>query len=77
VERGTVAFWHNEEGWGGIEVPGRSGVGFAHFSNIAGLGYRYLVAGEPVEVEFEDDFGQDGCQWRAASVNPLNPHQDH
>jgi cold shock CspA family protein len=73
VELGTVAFWHAEEGWGAVEVPGRPGVGFAHFSHIRGIdGYRELYTGQPVEVEWADDFGQDGCQWRVASVRPVD-----
>lgn len=71
VEQGRVAFWHAEEGWGAVEVPGREGVGFTHFSQIVGVsGYRELLPGEPVEVEFGDDHGQDGCEWRVASVRP-------
>jgi hypothetical protein len=29
MAEGTVAFWHEEEGWGGIEADDRAGVGFA------------------------------------------------
>jgi cold shock CspA family protein len=66
---GTVAFWHDEEGWGAITAPDRPGVGFVHFSNIRGIdGYRDLVPGSSVEFEWLDDFEQDGCQWRAKWV---------
>lgn len=68
---GTVAFWHSDEGWGAIAAPDRSGVGFAHFSNVRGIeGYRELCPGSSVEFEWLDDFEQDGCQWRVAWVRP-------
>ncbi len=68
----TVAFWHDEEGWGAITAPDRPGVGFVHFSNITGIdGYRDLVPGSSVEFEWLDDFEQDGCQWRAKWVRPV------
>ena len=76
TERGTVTFWHAEEGWGAVEVPGRSGIGFAHFahfSHIQGMsGYRELLPGEPVEVEWGSDRGQDGCQWTVTAVRPID-----
>jgi cold shock CspA family protein len=44
VSRGTVAFWHNKDGWGAITAPDRPGFGFVHFSNLQGIeGYRDLV----------------------------------
>jgi cold shock CspA family protein len=72
VDWGTVAFWHAEDGWGGVEVPGHAGLGFVHFRHVAGKGYRYLVPGERVEVQWADDRGQDGCQWRASFVRPVD-----
>ena len=72
VETGTVAFWHTEEGWGGVRTPSRRGVGFAHFSHIEGVeGYRELFRKEAVEFEWADDFEQDGCQWRVSWVRPI------
>jgi cold shock CspA family protein len=72
VSRGTVAFWHNEDGWGAITAPDRPGLGFVHFSNLQGVeGYRDLVPGESVEFEWLDDFEQDGCQWRVGWVRPI------
>lgn len=68
VEQGTVAFWHGAEGWGAVRVPSRDGVGFVHFSQVNGSGFRQLVPGEPVEVEWGDDHEQDGCQWRVLWV---------
>ncbi len=67
---GTCAFWHEKEGWGAVAVPGRPGVGFTHFSQVEGEGYRYLVAGERVEVVWGNDCGHDGCDWAVASVRP-------
>jgi cold shock CspA family protein len=72
-----VAFWHTEEGWGAIRCPHRAGVGFAHFSHIRGIeGYRELREGEGVQFKWADDFGQDGCQWRVAWVQPSGRGQD-
>ena len=69
LHRGTVAFWHTEEGWGAVRSPDRPGIGFAHFSHITGVeGYRELREGEVVEFEWADDFPQDGCQYRVAWV---------
>lgn len=75
MARGTVAFWHGEEGWGAIKVEDRRGVGFAHFSHIRWVeGYRELSAGAKVDFEWADDFEQDGCQWRVAWVQPIGPN---
>jgi cold shock CspA family protein len=72
VNQGTVAFWHAEDGWGAVEAPGHAGLGFVHFRDVAGKGYRYLVPGERVEVQWADGLGQDGCQWRASFVRPVD-----
>lgn len=66
-----MAFWHAEEGWGGIEAPDHPGTGFVHFSQVRMEGYRQLLPGQTVEYEWADDFGQDGCQWRVAWVRPV------
>jgi cold shock CspA family protein len=68
VSLGIVAFWHSEEGWGAVATPARPGVGFVHFSNVRGEGFRELIPGSSVEFEWRDDFEQDGCQWRVAWV---------
>lgn len=69
VHRGTVAFWHSEEGWGGVRTPDRPGVGFTHFSDIRGVdGYRELHKNQAVEFEWAGDYQQDGCQYRIAWV---------
>jgi cold shock protein len=77
VTLGTVAFWHDDEGWGGIEGADRPGVGFAHFSQVRGVqGFRYLIPGEAVEFEWSDGYGQDGCEWRVAWVRLIEPGPD-
>lgn len=74
TESGTVAYWHADEGWGAIRCAARPGVGFAHFSHIRGVeGFRELHDGEAVQIEWADDRGQDGCDWRVAWVAPLRP----
>jgi cold shock CspA family protein len=71
--RGTVAFWHSEDGWGAVRTPDRPGIGFAHFSHIRGIeGYRDLQKGQAVEFEWADDFQQDGCQYRVAWVRSID-----
>jgi cold shock CspA family protein len=66
-ERGTVPFWHVDEGWGAVTSPGRPGLGFAHFSFIRGqTGFRALEAGAKVEFEYACEYPHDGCQYRVA-----------
>ena len=51
-----MAFWHQDDGWGAMEVPGRPTLGFVHFSRIEDVpGYRDLIGGEAREVEWADD----------------------
>ena len=70
VHRGTVAFWHSDEGWGAVRTPDRPGVGFTHFSQIrGGDGYRELHKNQAVEFEWAGDFQQDGCQYQIAWVS--------
>jgi hypothetical protein len=47
VEQGIVAFWRAEDGWGAVEVPGRDGVGFVHYADVAGrtTGIWFRVSG--------------------------------
>lgn len=69
VHRGTVAFWHSDEGWGAVRTPDRPGVGFAHFSQIRGVeGFRELHKNQAVEFEWGGDVQQDGCQYQVAWV---------
>jgi len=73
TERGTVAFWHPDEGWGAIRCPERPGLGFVHFSFIPGTGYRELFADEQVEFEWAGDYEHDGCRYKAKEVRRLTP----
>jgi CspA family cold shock protein len=56
---GTVKWFNSEKGFGFIAQDGGPDV-FAHYSNIAGNGYRELVEGE--HVTFEVTQGQKGPQ---------------
>jgi cold shock CspA family protein len=76
-EQGICDFWHDEEGWGAVIMPGRPGKGFTHFSQVVGEGYRYLVPGEPVEIVWGGPWGHDGCEWTVRSVRPLNRPLNH
>lgn len=72
VTRGTVSFWHSEEGWGTITTSDRPGLGFVHFASLQGIEGRVdLVPGSSVEFNWLDDFEQDGCQWRVGWVRPV------
>ncbi|MEU6405827.1 cold-shock protein [Streptomyces sp. NPDC046985] len=56
---GTVKWFNAEKGFGFIAQDGGPDV-FAHYSNIAGNGYRELVEGE--HVTFDVTQGQKGPQ---------------
>ncbi|MEU5088360.1 cold-shock protein [Streptomyces sp. NPDC006743] len=56
---GTVKWFNSEKGFGFIAQDGGPDV-FAHYSNIAGNGYRELVEGE--HVTFDVTQGQKGPQ---------------
>lgn len=69
--RGTVIEWRDEEGWGVLSSPSVEGTVFAHFSNIRDMtGYRFLIAGQAVEFEYETP-GQDGCDHRVLWVRAV------
>ena len=69
MEIGTVAFWHTEEGWGAVTASGRPGLGFVHFSEIRDMpGFRELVPGQEVELEYGGLHPHDGCDWRVEWV---------
>ncbi|MEV0965501.1 cold-shock protein [Streptomyces sp. NPDC049910] len=59
MARGTVKWFNAEKGFGFIAQDGGPDV-FAHYSNIAGNGYRELVEGET--VTFDVTQGQKGPQ---------------
>ena len=64
---GTVKWFNSEKGFGFITPDDGASDVFAHFSAIAGNGYRSLEEGE--KVEFEVTQGQKGPQ--AENVRPL------
>lgn len=57
---GTVKWFNSEKGFGFIEQQGGGEDVFAHYSNIAGSGYRELREGQ--QVSFEVTQGQKGLQ---------------
>jgi cold shock protein len=63
----TVSVWSEEEGWGVIDSPETPGGCWASFSHIAAPGYRSLVPGQVVLLEWEAA-DQDGYAFRAVRV---------
>ncbi|RVU32925.1 MULTISPECIES: cold-shock protein [Neptunomonas] len=63
---GTVKWFNDEKGFGFIEQQSGPDV-FAHFSAIAGEGFKSLQEGQP--VEFTVTQGQKGPQ--AENIRPL------
>ncbi|MEU5117162.1 cold-shock protein [Streptomyces longwoodensis] len=57
---GTVKWFNAEKGFGFIQQDGGGADVFAHYSNIAGNGYRELHEGE--QVTFGVTQGQKGLQ---------------
>lgn len=55
---GTVAVWHDEDGWGVLLTPDGVEV-WCHFSHVLMEGYRSLRPGEAVVFDYETP-GQDG-----------------
>jgi CspA family cold shock protein len=64
---GTVKWFNSEKGYGFITPDDGGKDVFAHFSEIAGGGYRSLE--ENQKVQFEITQGQKGPQ--AANISPL------
>ncbi|AZG48083.1 cold-shock protein [Gordonia insulae] len=64
---GTVCIWHDEEGWGVLDSDATPGGAWAHFSEVAGTGFRSLTPGQVVEFDYEDH-GQDGYDFRANNI---------
>lgn len=60
MARGTVKWFNSEKGFGFIAQDGGGPDVFAHYSNIAGNGYRELQEGET--VTFDVTQGQKGPQ---------------
>ncbi|WP_017609946.1 cold-shock protein [Nocardiopsis xinjiangensis] len=57
---GTVKWFNSEKGFGFIEQQDGGPDVFAHYSNIAGSGYRELLEGQ--QVSFDLTQGQKGPQ---------------
>ena len=66
---GVVREWHPEQGWGVIDAQDTPGGCWAHFSSVAIDGYRELVPGQDVTLEWEA-VDQDGFRYRARHVWP-------
>jgi len=60
MSTGTVKWFNNEKGYGFIQVDGSNRDIFAHYTNIAGQGFRTLEEGQ--KVEFEIGEGKKGQQ---------------
>lgn len=67
---GVVREWYPEQGWGVVDSSQTPGGCWVHFSHIQSPGYRELVAGRAVKLEFEPA-DQDGFTYRAVTVEPL------
>lgn len=67
MTQGTVKWFNSEKGYGFITPDDGSKDVFAHFSEIAGSGFRSLE--ENQHVEFEITQGQKGPQ--ASNIRPL------
>jgi CspA family cold shock protein len=65
VCRGTVKFFREEKGWGGIESVDTPADVWVHYSDIEGSGYRVLARGAAVEFRWKPTF-QDS--WRCAAT---------
>ena len=77
----VVREWHHEEGWGVIDAPQTPGGCWAHFAQVAVSGYRELIAGQAVLLEWETA-DQDGYAYRAVRVwprgsDPADPVVEH
>jgi cold shock protein len=72
VTYGRVKRFSDEEGWGVLAAPDVPGEIWVHFSSIEMDGYRNLVEGQQVELDYEHyPPGQDGYFYRARRVRPL------
>lgn len=67
MAQGTVKWFNSEKGYGFITPDDGSKDVFAHFSEIAGNGFRSLD--ENQQVEFDITQGQKGPQ--ASNIRPL------
>lgn len=67
---GVVRQWDNEAGRGVIDSPDTPGGCWAHFSDVAAVGYKCLVPGQAVNFEWEAA-DQDGFSYRAMRAWPF------
>ncbi|RYF42146.1 MAG: cold shock domain-containing protein [Comamonadaceae bacterium] len=65
---GTVQKWNSEEGWGVIDSAQTPGGCWAFYSDIVGEGFRTLVVGATVTLDWEQVTEQDGYRYRATRV---------
>jgi len=64
-----VRIWNAEDGWGVIDSSDTPGGCWVHYSSllVPGPGYRELVAGQAVELDYEAA-RQDGYDFRAVEL---------
>ncbi|WP_230990147.1 cold-shock protein [Rhodococcus oxybenzonivorans] len=65
---GTVQMWNAEEGWGVIDSAQTPGGCWAFYSEIVGEGFRTLIVGATVTLDWEQVTDQDGYRYRATRV---------
>ena len=70
VVRGTVKFFKEEKGWGGIESADTPGDVWVHSSVIDMPGFRTLIEGQQVEFRYQPAH-QDSWNYAATWVRPL------
>ena len=66
---GVVRSWFDDAGWGVVDSEQTPGGCWAHFSHVAVRGFKSLVPGQAVELEWEQA-EQDGFTYRAVRVWP-------
>jgi cold shock protein len=66
----VVRQWDDGEGWGVLDSAETPGGCWTHYSHVEMDGYRRLVAGQRVELDWEG-LGQDGFNFRAVSVRTV------
>ncbi|MGH3326748.1 MAG: cold shock domain-containing protein [Streptomycetales bacterium] len=67
--RGGVRCWDDEPGLGVVDSADTSGGCWVHWSVVDVDGFRRLVAGQGVWLEWESGW-QDGYDYRATRVTP-------
>jgi CspA family cold shock protein len=71
--QGTVKWWQASKGYGAIAAEKTAPWDiWCHFSHIEGSGFRELVPGEPVEVEYIRA-PRESFQYVASAVRRLTP----